>query len=534
MLPDCKDAAAGAAAWVWHPDRMRSADAGDASTFFVHRFSIRGNPRFAWMQVYTGCGYRLFVNGTQTGCDRFLGHATFRHDLKSLLRSGENIIAIEVYAGPIQPGLLVVGAVATEYDEQPIQTEPGRSWQTTEQKPAGWPILDGEHRWQDAVELTSYLHVTDDVKLKELTEGLSSSDRRVYESAIAHQFARGLDDITVQGTPITVVKNGGFFPVLQRTPGEDLAAVFRVDGPHVSREGKLAFTRSADKGATWSAPVIVASGDDPRNPAFCAIDDQTFVVAYCTFFGYDADGNWTPGVMSKPTELWTRRSEDGGKTWLPPVRLQSDEWNMISPHGRMVILPDGAILMSVYGNVAKAGESGRDAAGIMRSTDGGGSWSFWSIVAEGYNETTLCLRASGELLAILRSATPKPGVWLARSADSGRTWSQPVRMTGQEEYPGDVAEASDGTLVMVHGCRHFPYGTQCMISGDHGESWQRPERFALDAQSLTDDCGYPSIVPLDDNRLAVIYYTVGDRFNLSIGVHAAVRTFALTDLTLEK
>src|SRR5205823_8125867 len=103
-----------------------------------------------------------------------------------------------------------------------------------------------------------------------------------------------------------------------------------------------------------------------------------------------------------------------------------------SPFGKMLTLPDGALLMNIYGGpVRAAGAAAHDPAQaaaeehnyLYRSTDAGQTWRrFAHVGGPGFNETALLRLPDGVLLAAMRSA--KDGdVWLTDSSNAGTTWS---------------------------------------------------------------------------------------------------------------
>ena len=64
----------------------------------------------------------------------------------------------------------------------------------------------------------------------------------------------------------TVVKGGGYFPVIARLDNGDIVAVIRGGGAHMGRGGRLDLVFSSDDGETWSAPQTAVEGpDDYRN-----------------------------------------------------------------------------------------------------------------------------------------------------------------------------------------------------------------------------------------------------------------------------
>lgn len=508
--------------WIWHPNDDGRMTPGQAPLYFLHKLRLNELPAKCWIQIYSGTGYRFFVNGVKVGYDWYSGHATYRHDLKPFLRQGINVLAIELYRGHVHPGLLVVGKMAMPGGEHVIKTSAGTSWLVSDKLPCGWPNPNGDTvDMYPAACLTDILSRQDDPKLKQLGNEFSTFDLPAFKQQLCRYFnGRTAEDLIVSGKRVVAVKNAGFFPVMQRLPDGRLAAVLRYGGAHISIEGKLGIVFSSDNGQNWGSLQMVAQGSgDYRNPAFGILADGTLIVAFCICPAYDKFGNWTPGVFSGPLELMLTLSRDGGRNWIRPEPLVSEYKQGLSPFGKMVTLSDGSVLMSVYGRFAGQ-DSAKTCCGILRSADSGTTWQLQSIIAEGYNETALCMLPSGRLMAILRAETEKANLWQSISSDKGKTWLSPREITDALEHPADIIVLEDGRLFLTYSCRHFPYGVQCKLSNDEGNRWFNPQHFILEAGGITEDCGYPSSVVLPRGEVLTVYYSIGSRFDPVLGVHA--------------
>lgn len=89
--------------------------------------------------------------------------------------------------------------------------------------------------------------------------------------------------------------------------------VYAVSCGRIGKTKGVAFTRSADGGATWSAPAIVSGDADIALPAV-AVDDRTGDVVVA----------WIDGRHPQQTRsgrLYATRSRDGGATFDPPTAL---------------------------------------------------------------------------------------------------------------------------------------------------------------------------------------------------------------------
>jgi hypothetical protein len=304
---------------------------------------------------------------------------------------------------------------------------------------------------------------------------------------------------------VTMIADGGYFPVLAVMPDDSVAAVLRMGAGHLGLAGRLDVVRSTDGGLTWTAPVTIADSDaDDRNPAF-GYHDGALICAYHIQRNYDADGQY--GSFGKPLDTMLTRSFDGGRTWETPYLLSYAPINGASPYGKIVALPDGTLLLPIYDWPREEDEEGAGhtfSANILRSHDNGATWDDPSLIAGKFNETGLVLLPDGKLVAAIRTGFPgvPDHVWLTTSDDAGYTWADPWQVTEHNEHPADLTLLSDGSVLMVYGRRHEPFGVRGKVL--RGGEWSDELVFADDA--FCSDCGYPSSVRLSDGRMITAYY----------------------------
>jgi hypothetical protein len=324
-----------------------------------------------------------------------------------------------------------------------------------------------------------------------------------------------------------VVTGQGYFPVACRLKDGRIAVVLRGGAPHLGIKGRLDIVFSDDQGRTWSKPTVVVDSElDDRNPAFGQASDGALVVGFWRTATYDDNGNWND-QLDKEMSTWSTRSTDGGKTWSDPARLDTADLRYGSPYGKIVTMPDGSMLMAVYGT--PRAEPGKppvagDWSYIYRSTDHGRTWSRFSTPgAERFNETALLRLKSGELLAAMRTVAPDQDVWVTRSADGGKTWGEAMKVTPPMAHPADLAELPDGRVLLVTGDRRGPFGVRGLVGTAAKLDWR--DSFPIADTATNTDCGYPSSVVLDDGRILTVYYAVGDKEHADWGEHCAAVTY---------
>jgi hypothetical protein len=210
---------------------------------------------------------------------------------------------------------------------------------------------------------------------------------------------------------------------------------------------------------------------------------------------------------------WIIQSEDGGKTWSPRVAT-----GLSSPHGP-IQLADGRLLYAGKRTTAPNGwargsshEGGE--IGVAESRDDGRTWQWIGAVpvapghtAADYHEPHAVETADGRLVLQIRNhGTPFTQETLqTESEDGGRTWSV-SHSIGVWGTPSHLLRLRDGRLLMTNGYRRQPFGNQARVSSDSGRTWSDP--MTISGDGMGGDLGYPSSVELDDGLILSVWYEV--------------------------
>jgi hypothetical protein len=345
---------------------------------------------------------------------------------------------------------------------------------------------------------------------------------------LASAIAAAKDDAPLPDLERSLVVAGqGYFPVAMRLQDGRLAVVLRGGAPHLGIKGRLDMVFSDDEGKTWTRPVVVVhTPADNRNPALGQARDGTLVVGCWRTARYDEQGRYDE-KLDKPVNTWVTRSSDGGKTWSEPAEIDVTDIGWGSPYGKMLAMPDGSLLMSVYGGSVRTPGANppptEENSYLYRSTDNGKTWRRYARVGRTrFNETGLLRLPSGKILAAMRSTAGD--VWLTDSKDDGKTWTEPKQLTPARVHPADLVRLEDGRLLLVTGYRVGPYGVRGLVSDAAGNfDWHR--RFILVNDATSSDCGYPSSVLLKDGRVLTVYYAVACKEHPQWGVHCGAVFF---------
>ncbi|HWQ12429.1 MAG TPA: exo-alpha-sialidase [Roseiflexaceae bacterium] len=144
-----------------------------------------------------------------------------------------------------------------------------------------------------------------------------------------------------------------------------------VDDPQHPRPecpncANLFYRRSSDGGLTWSAIVNLSHSSDGDNRPQVKVDRQDRIHVV-----WDQGEDWYAGAGTPKRGIY-RRSDDGGKSWRPPVEF---------------VVPDDAV-----------------------------------------QQTTLAVTPEGNPMVVYRTVTGK--IYYQTSLDGGDTWAPPARLPG--------------------------------------------------------------------------------------------------------
>ena len=363
----------------------------------------------------------------------------------------------------------------------------------------------------------------DKVLIRRLVADLRSWVESFVEQQTAREGRKGStgqnDSIDLRRLPgaaaTDVMRGQGYFPVIASPDGRACLVVHRAGAGHLGLGGHLEMVRSPDGGTTWEAPTpIVDSHRDDRNPAWGFTPDGTLVLAYLWQGSYDDQGQYTGA--SGPTDTKLIYSADRGCSWTGETALDYPPLSGASPYGKIRCAADGALYMPIYGGAPLPGLTGYVEVApaatptyLLRSTDQGQSWGAPILVALGLNEADLLFLPDGDWLFAARSEEDAR-LYTCRSVDQGQTWGDLQAVTAPSEHPPDLTLLGDGSVLLLFGHRHPPYGVQGLRSRDGGRTWDA-RRLLLADDLPGQDTGYPSTVRLDGGRLVTVYYSAGTR-----------------------
>ena len=260
----------------------------------------------------------------------------------------------------------------------------------------------------------------------------------------------------------------------------------------------LRFVRSTDRGATWSQPVTVTDDSTFGSHNFHALYAAPDGAVYAS---------WLDGRTGKSTVFMTR-STDGGQTWMPNVRVTSGE---ACPCCRTTMAsgPDGALYLAwrrvAPGNVREVV--------VARSADQGATWSEpvrvqrdgWVFDGCPHAGPSLQVDAKGRVhIAWWSGKQGAAGVWYASSDDGARSFAEPVPL-GVAEFsrPAHVQLALGGDRRVVAAWDDGTLRTPRIVvrvSKDGGERWSGTATLSDSGRAA----GFP-VVAAAKERMAVAW-----------------------------
>ena len=267
--------------------------------------------------------------------------------------------------------------------------------------------------------------------------------------------------------------------------------------------GKMVCVRSEDHGKTWSKPVTMVDTDaDDHDGHLVRLRDGRILCNYfAERFYREQDGKRVriTGGTAWKLEVCLIESRDGGGTWSPP-RVIPTCWQYCSATaGGIVELPDGDLLMPVYGWEGGDANAG---VGVIRSRDGGRTWGSVTLLVSGLpagqaNEAALVHLDDGRLLALIR-----PQMLQCYSSDGGKTWTT-LAKAGVAGHAPCLIQTWRGELVCAIRTLGATTATGVIVSHDRGATWQGP--YQVD----TVGGAYPGLAQLPDGSIYIVYYEEG-------------------------
>lgn len=312
---------------------------------------------------------------------------------------------------------------------------------------------------------------------------------------------------------------------------------------HVDPTAKDVYIVSPDGGKTFDKELNIILDDEmsEQDPCLNILRDGRIIVTYFRWqlvpIG-QGDATWGEAPFQKfgrslhgkydcfPYGTAYSISDDNGKTWrhMPVLKMPELPVAGGALRGNLLELPDGKILMPIYGS-CRVGELSTSM--LLCSEDHGETFHYYSQMAfdpdciKNYLEPSLFRTESGRIVALFRTETDfyKPGVdpestylnlHIAVSEDDGKTFG-PVQEIKSlwGSNPFHALRLNSGRVLVTYGHRRAPFGIRARVCNAELTDLETAEELILRDDAPCGDLGYPHSLQLEDGTILVAYYISG-------------------------
>ena len=299
-------------------------------------------------------------------------------------------------------------------------------------------------------------------------------------------------------------------PAVQLLSNGDLIVAYRDASTHpfgvetIIDDGVVAIVRSIDHGRNWNEPRTICAlpgWDCAGGRSMVQTPDDSLLMFLMKARRSVPD--------KKVSAVYPVRSYDYGQTWTdfgPELALYPGGWTEPNTTGYMSVLSDGRWMMPAYGSDSLMGQT---FPCVAFSSDEGETWTGRSAIAKRrvgitFYEPSIIRLRDGRYLAIVRTMDPPYTSYQTYSVDEGETWSvaMPVSFRGQTPFLFELQ--SDVIMCAYRDMTPDRFGVAASVTYDDGVTWNYVGHIY---EGKDWNCGYPSLIRLQDMQLFCVYYT---------------------------
>jgi len=316
---------------------------------------------------------------------------------------------------------------------------------------------------------------------------------------------------------ISEFKGTGFltsaYPVIDRLKNGRLVCVFSCIADEKPSKMNIAFSTSDDNGLSWSKPRILFNhpGVEDADPNLLVDGDR--ILAFTTTVS-------VPGIDS--TDIYMRSSKDG-LTWNNEIHTKKPYRYISGKIHQGHRLKDGTLIMGYAWDAwAEKGKPPRtegemdNRSGVLRSTDGGESWSAGSDIiypegikrispgaAGGLCEPATVVLSDGRIMALVRTVGDE--LYQTWSSDNGLSWQSPIPSgLTAHNTPAALWKLDNSSDILV-AWNNSPVARDPLtvaLSSDEGKTWSTPK---IIVKTGGPQASYPSAIQAKDGTMIVVW-----------------------------
>ncbi|MFV0390044.1 MAG: sialidase family protein [Pyrinomonadaceae bacterium] len=278
------------------------------------------------------------------------------------------------------------------------------------------------------------------------------------------------------------------YPVLARTSTGNLFVAWAHF--QKNKDSKILGAVSTDNGRTWGKPfkVLESKGMSESDPAIIIDGDRILV--------YSSSVKRPNKITNTDTLL--AESRDEGKTWSKPLKLAIPFNYLVGKRHLGLKLQDGTLVLPASydiwaqkGGIPAKSEGEMDLkSGVLLSKDGI-NWTPYLDIhllaqkvspfgTNGVVEPAAVELENREILLLLRTGTSN--LYESRSADGGKTWTQPSKSAlTSHNTPASLWRLDKGSNEIIVIWNNHPLerdNLSVAISADGGRNWSKPKTVA--------------------------------------------------------
>jgi predicted neuraminidase len=303
------------------------------------------------------------------------------------------------------------------------------------------------------------------------------------------------------------------YPVIARLSDGRLLCVFAAETAAIPPKMKISASTSRDGGNSWSRPTILFDHPNAEDADPNLLVDGDRVLAFSTTI--------PEPVKIDHTLIYMRESNDGVH-WSDEVLLKTPHRYIAGKIHQGHRLSDGTLVIGYAWDtwaeqgMVPASEGEMDIkSGLLRSTDGGKSWTAGGDLyaqipktsphsVSGLDEPATVVLADGRLMALLRASGTK--LFQSWSSDGGKSWDTPQASRLRAHNSPAALWKLDGSSDVLVAWDNSSTGRTPLaaaLSSDGGKSWSEP-KVIVDTKN-TNQVSYPSVVQNRDGIMIVVW-----------------------------